>query len=161
MALRALALPDKSRMNVCRAFAHGYLLIAILGVAAGCSESSELSSPAARRLQVLATVYLDYAVAKGAGPANRQQLQAHFQNAPPFILSAEGVSAKNSHTVFTSLRDGEPFVISYGVGFAFRDDVPIIACERVGKDGMRLAAYANGKIGLVDQRAVQELLPDT
>jgi hypothetical protein len=134
-------------------------VVVILVAVAGCGESSELSSPAARRLHILATVYLDYAAAKGAGPANREQLQTHFQNAPPFVLSAEGISAKNCDIVFTSPRDGEPFLISYGVGFAISDDAPIIACERTGKDGKRLAAYANGKIELVDQSAARELLP--
>jgi hypothetical protein len=134
-------------------------MIALLVAAVGCNESAELSSPAARRLQILATVYLDYATAKGTGPANRQQLAAHLQNAPPFLLSAEGLSAKDNDTVFTSPRDGKPFLISYGQPFAFSDDAPIIACEQVGKDGLRLAAFANGKIDLADESAVQKLLP--
>jgi hypothetical protein len=133
-------------------------MIAILA-ATGCNESSELSSPAARRLHVLATVYLDYAAAKGSGPANRQQLEAHFQNAPAFLLSGEDVAANDGNTAFTSPRDGEPFLISYGKQFAFRDNAPIIACERTGKDGTRLAAYANGRIDLIDESAAQELLP--
>jgi hypothetical protein len=134
-------------------------MIALLAAAAGCNESAELSSPAARRLHVLATVYLDYAAAKGTGPANQRQLEAHFQNAPPFLFSAEGLSAKHRDTIFTSPRDGKPFLITYGERFAFSDDAPIIACEQVGKDGLRLAAFANGKIDLADESAVQDLLP--
>jgi hypothetical protein len=155
MTHRASALGDSSRLPICRTIARGHFIIAILAAAVGCNESAELSSPAARRLHILATVYLDYAVAKGAGPANHEQLKAHFQNAPPFLLSAEGVSAKDCDSVFISSRDNEPFVITYGERFAVRDDAPIIACERVGKDGMRLAAYANGKIDWVDENAVR------
>jgi hypothetical protein len=158
MILQASALGSKLRSLVRHPLARGHLMIAILVAATGCNESSELSSPAARRLHVLTTVYLDYAAAKGIGPANHEQLKAHFQNAPPFLLSAEGVSAKECETIFVSPRDGEPFRISYGERFAFRDDAPIIACEQVGKDGMRLTAYANGRIDLVDERAAQELL---
>jgi hypothetical protein len=118
-----------------------------------------LSSPAARRLHVLASVYLDYAVAKGAGPANHEQLKAHFQNAPPFLLSAEGVTAKDCDTVFISSRDGEPYLISYGERFVVGDDAPVIARERVGKEGRQLVAYANGRVDLVEESAVQEPSP--
>jgi hypothetical protein len=107
----------------------------------------------------LSTVYLDFAAAKGSGPANRRQLEAHFQNAPPFILSAEGLTPTDCDIVFVSPRDGEPFCISYGARLTFNEDAPVIACERLGKDGLRLAACANGKIVLADETAVHELLP--
>jgi hypothetical protein len=124
----------------------------------GCEESSEVSSTAGQRLQALSTVYLDYAVAKGTGPANLKQLEAHLQNAPPFDLSAKGL-ANDGGNLFISSRDNEPFLISYGMGLEFKDDARVIACERIGKDGKRLAAFANGKIDLVDEDIVKELLP--
>ena len=127
---------------------------------AGCGNSDDLSSPAANRLRTLATVYLDYAVAKGTGPANEQQLHKHVQSVPGFLLEAGGVNPKAGSAAFVSERDGEQFVVRYGVGIsqAEGDEAPIIAYEKTGKDGTRFVAFANGKVDCIDDIAAMELM---
>lgn len=132
--------------------------VLVVACVVGCNESPELTSPAARRLQALSTTYLDYAAARGAGPSSRQQLQAHFQNVPGHILSAAEVSPKEAGAVLISPRDGQPFIIRYGVGLSIGTNVSMIACERSGRDGTRLAAYADGRIALVGDDAAKELM---
>jgi hypothetical protein len=130
----------------------------VLLLAAGCNDSAELSSPTAKRLRVLATAYLDYAVAKGTGPENQKQLQGHLRNVPGFLLEAGGVSPETGQAAFVSQRDGEPFVIQYGIGVACGSEAPPIACERTGKDGTRLVAFANGQVACVEEVAAKELM---
>jgi hypothetical protein len=126
----------------------------------GCDRSDSLSSPTALQLQDLATVYIDYAVAKGAGPANEQQLRKHVGNVPAFLMVSKDSKVGTATPNYVSKRDGEPFVIRYGVGFcpAEGDDAPVIACERSGKDGTRLVAYANGEVACLDEVAARELM---
>jgi hypothetical protein len=131
---------------------------ALVLVAAGCNDSAELTSPTAKRLRMLMNAYLDYAVAKGAGPANQSQLQAHLANVPGFLLAAGGISPETKDEAFRSPRDGEPFIIQYGLGVTCAGDAPPIACERTGRDGTRWAAFANGKIARIDEVAAKELM---
>jgi hypothetical protein len=126
---------------------------------AGCGDS-DLSSPSANRLRVLAAVYLDYAAAKGTGPENEKQLHKHVRNVPGFLFDAAGVSPDAEADAFVSERDGETFVIRYGVGIsqAPGDDAPVIAHEKTGKDGTRFVAFANGDVNCVDEVAAKELM---
>lgn len=79
----------------------------------------------------------------------------------PAFLSAEcRVKPRAGGSAFISERDGEPFVIRYGVGIsqAKGDAKPIIACEKKGKDGTRYVAFANGDVDCVDEVAARELM---
>jgi hypothetical protein len=127
-------------------------------IAAGCDQSAELSSPTAERLRVLTYAYLDYAVAKGAGPANEEQLRAHLRNVPAFVLEAGGMSAATATAAFVSERDGQPFVFHYGLGISCGPQAEMLAYEQRGKEGFRLVAYTNGKVDCVDDVAAKELM---
>jgi hypothetical protein len=127
-------------------------------LAAGCGQTAELSSPTAQRLRALVYAYLDYAVAKGAGPANEEQLQAHLKNVPGFVLEAGGLSLEQGQTAFVSERDGQPFLIRYGLGVSCGSEAEVIACEHSGKGGKRLVAYTNGKVDCVEKVAAKELV---
>jgi hypothetical protein len=126
---------------------------------AGCGES-ELSSPSANRLRALTAVYLDFAAAKGTGPTSEQQLRNHVENVPGFLLDAAGVASDVGRTGFVSERDGESFVIRYGIGVsqAPGNEAPVIAYEKTGKDGKRFVAFANGDVSCMDEVAAKELM---
>jgi len=135
-----------------------FLLLPIV-VLIGCG-SDELSSPTAQQLRGLAAVYLDFAAAKGRGPENEQQLLRHVANVPAFVLGASKLTTHATESQLNSERDGEPFLIRYGVGVSQKHGraAPIIACERKGKDGTRFVAFANGEIACIEASLVESAI---
>jgi hypothetical protein len=137
-----------------------WLLLLVLMAAPGCGGSDELNSPTAARLRGLATMYLDYAVAKkGKGPASEQELKKHIRNQPDVVLQTNGVDPAALDALFVSARDGEPFVVLYGVSISgiSGKSGPLVAYEKTGKKGKFLVVYANVKVELVDEARLQEL----
>jgi hypothetical protein len=134
----------------------GCLLLAAI---AGCGRSDPLNTPTAARLRTLSTVYLNYAVANGSGPENEIMLTQQLQNALPFVLEAGGVNSLSPLSEIRSERDGEPFVIHYGVVISpptWSEDV--IAGERYGRDGNRLVAFANGDVRCVEDSETPDFI---
>jgi hypothetical protein len=139
----------------------GLFLFALLAVA-GCGSDEELNSPTAKRLKGIATYYLDLAFARsGKGPANEQELKKHLRRQERSDLLSHGVDPQIiDSTLFVSERDQEPFVVRYGLSITEiggGDKAPLVAHEKTGKDGKRLAALANGKVVLVDEAGLQSL----
>src|SRR6185437_9699266 len=98
----------------------------------GCGGSDALKSPTAARLKGLATMYLDYAVAKGSGPASEQTFKKHLHTVDGIALTTNGVDPKAIDATFISLRDNEPFVVVYGVGVSqiSGNSAPLVAYEK-------------------------------
>ncbi len=133
----------------------------LLLAAPGC-RSDGLDSPTAVRLKALANFYLDYAVAQhGRGPADEQALKKHLRIQPDFLLKTNGIDPSAIDSLFSSERDGEPFVILYGVQISriSGTSAPLVAHEKTGKNGKRLAVCANGKVELADEARLKELSP--
>ncbi len=131
-----------------------------LSCACGCTDSKELSSPTAQRLNGLTTAYLDYAVAKGMGPRNESELLRHLANLPAIVLEQSQLNAKAGRECLVSLRDGKPFVFLYGAplqGIGTKNPA-VIAYEQAGLHGSRLVAFANGELKCVDEKTCGELL---
>jgi hypothetical protein len=132
------------------------IAIAVASFAAGCG-ASDLESPTAVRLKGLATVFLDYAVARGDGPKDEETLKAHMKQLPDFILEMNKVDPKDPN-LFISDRDKEPFVFIWGTGISFgTPNTPMLAYEKTGKNGKRLVAFANGEVELVDDERFKKL----
>lgn len=129
-----------------------WLLLTLCLALLGCNRADPLASPTAAKLKGLGNVYLDYAVARGVGPADAAQLDKHMQGLPPFVLEGNHLSAQPGFASLTSERDGEPFVICYGVAITqiSGDSAPVIAHEKHGQDGQCLVVYANGKVACVE-----------
>jgi hypothetical protein len=144
-------------MRRTRWLASGLLLLA-LGAVPGCA--NELESPTANKLRGLAKLYLDCAVSKsGPGPASEQEFKKHLRRLEGFVLRMNGVDPANLEAAFVSERDGEPFVILYGVSITriSGTSAPLVAHEKTGKNGKRLVAFANGKVEAVDEARFREL----
>src|SRR5690606_31438652 len=96
--------------------------------------------------------YLDYVAAKGVGPPTEPALRGHFQNV--LALQAAGPSTElGPQMPFESLRDGQAFDIHYGLpadALLAADSEPIIASEKRGADGSRIAVYASGRLECID-----------
>lgn len=111
--------------------------------ALGCGSSDDLDSPTAKRLRAVAALYLDYAVAKGAGPANRDELLAHVGQQPEFVLQSYGVELQDPAHLLQSERDGQALKINFGVSISGIGSQrgPILVYEATGKNGRRLVAF--------------------
>jgi hypothetical protein len=132
------------------------VLLAI--VCCGCGVD-ELATPSAARLKGLATCYVDYAVAKGGvGPADEKTLKKHMRSMQGFQLEMSGLDPENIEAAFVSDRDQEPFVIFYGQTVSFGLPNPrLLAHEKTGKNGKRLAALVDGNVELIDEGRFKEL----
>src|SRR6478672_11820177 len=110
---------------------------------AGCSRSDPLKSPTAARLKGLATMYLDYAAAKGGGPPSEAEFKKHLHRGEKFVLQGNGVDPNAIDATFVSERDKEPFVVLYGVGISqiSGTSAPVVAYEKTGVAGKRLVAF--------------------
>jgi hypothetical protein len=135
----------------------------LLGVFAlfGCASSDELNTPTAARLRGIATYYLDLTFARnGKGPANEQELKRHLRKQERTDLISNGIDPQAiDSTLFVSERDQEPFVVLYGQSITriSADAAPLVAHEKTGKDGKRIAVLANSKLRLVDDAGLQAL----
>ena len=137
------------------------LLMAALVALPGCG-SDELESPTAKKLQALGNFYLDYAVGKnGKGPENEQELKKHIRSTPDHVLSTTGFDRNSIDSLFNSERDQQPFVVLYGLTIkqVGGKSAPLVAHEKTGKNGKRLVGFANGKVELVEESRLNELLP--
>jgi hypothetical protein len=126
----------------------------------GCAPD-ETESPTAYKLRGLSRVYLDYAVPRnGAGPANEAALKKHIKSLPDFVLQGNWIDPANPDAVFTSERDNEPFVVIYGQGISSISgkSLQVIAHEKTGVRGKKLVTFVSGKVELVNEARLQELL---
>jgi hypothetical protein len=138
-----------------------WLSLVALIAAAGCGSDDELKSPTAKRLRGIATYYLDLTFARnGAGPVSEQELKKHMRRQERSDLASNGIDPQSiDSTLFVSERDGEPFVVLYGQSIrqVTATTAPLVAHEKTGKDGKRLAVLANNKVFLVDAAGLEAL----
>lgn len=115
---------------------------------AGCGRVDEAALLTEQRLRVISTAYLDYAVARGQGPANEGELRSHLANSAAAKFSMVEFGMENSQALFVSARDGAPFVLRFGVpiGVTRSGAAEAIAYEASGQDATRFVARADGKI---------------
>ena len=127
---------------------------------AGCGPD-ELQSPTAVKLKGIGNLYLDCAlnVNNNTGPANEQDFKRYLRGLPDHVLSNNGMDSKSLDPAFVSGRDNEPFVVVYGIvitGISGKE-APVVAHEKLGKNGRFLVALANGQVRHVDQAGLEEL----
>lgn len=140
--------------------AAGAELLGVLGLlmcmAGGCRSQDELSSPTAQRMRGLATVYLDFAVARGSGPANEQQLLGHLARLPSFAIEEYGLTAVD--TALQSERDQQPITVRYGLAVTQVSEAesPWLAYESQGVDGRRLVVYLDTHVDCLDEQQFRE-----
>jgi hypothetical protein len=139
-----------------------HLLIAIAcgslcSITLGCGEDRTSSDAVTEeRLRQLASAYLNFAVARGAGPTNEQSLRQNLQALLPF--GGEGAPADKN--CFLSERDGQPFMIRYGIAVSQEPGAKarLIAFEAKGVTGTRFVARANGHVeSLTEEQLNNEL----
>ncbi len=127
------------------------LVVAFTG---GCNRAADTATLA--RLRGVTNLYLDYAVAKGQGPATEKDLERELKTALPFALEQAGICPDAKVRDLISERDGQPFMIRYGLPLGqVTLSQEIIACEKTGLDGVRYCAFANGEVRGVESAAAE------
>ena len=120
----------------------------------GCTGKTEQPSEV-QNLQVLASLYGRYITQhRGQPPPDEAALRKFIPTLSPDELRAMGVDTSNLDKLFTSPRDGQPYVVSY------RQSAAVIAYEREGKDGKRTVAYPNARVEEADEARPKQLVPD-
>jgi hypothetical protein len=126
----------------------------------GCG-SDELESPTAAKLRTISNLYLTYAIGKnGQGPESEEGFKKYLRGLTDDILVPAGVDRKEIDSLFISERDGQPFVVLYGLkitGISGKSG-SVLAHEKTGKNGKRLVALSNTKVEHVDESGFQDLL---
>src|SRR5687767_8303954 len=127
----------------------------------GCGGDNALDSPTAARLKGLATMYLDYIVAKGGNaPASEAELKKHMRTVDAIQLNLAGFERDKIDEAFVSERDKEPFVVLYGIapGTLGAKDGPVVAHEKTGVAGKRLVVNVGTEVSHVNEEQLQEML---
>ena len=130
-------------------------------ILAGCGRDDALDSPTAARLKGLSTLYLDFVVAKGGNsPANEAELKKHMRTMDGVQLGMAGFERDKIDEAFVGLRDNEPFVVIYGVepGTIGAKNGPIVAYEKTGARGKKLAADIGAQVHLLTEAGLKERL---
>lgn len=129
-------------------------------VLSGCG-ANELDSPTAKKLKHLGMLYLEFAVGRyGEGPKNEKEFKKFMAAVSEQSIDAMGLKRSDLESLFTSERDSEPFEIVYDlkINKIGGDEAPMVAYERTGKNGKKLVGFANGKVQLVTDDRLQQLL---
>lgn len=137
-----------------------FLLAAVLA-ALGCRGSTTVTGPPPRE-QVLTRLYGQYIQAnKGKPPANADQLKAFARKLSADDAKKVGIDTGDVDSVFTSQRDGKPFVFR-DPGKASKGATPdnVVIYEQEGSRGKRLVIYPMGKTEEVDAARFKELVPE-
>jgi hypothetical protein len=138
------------------------MLACAVAVVAGCVHESADSRVAAMNdsnIRRLANLYNAFQVRKGMkGPKDEAEFK-HFiqQEYSPEKLQRMQVDPQNVDALFTSERDGEPFVIRYGVSGGLSTVDPVVF-EQKGVGGKRQVAFTGGTVEEVDDSRYDQLL---
>ncbi len=133
----------------------------VLLLMAGCQSATRdaASDPQAARLLALSMLYARYQNAnQGRSPASEEQFKTFIREYGNKIQ--ELVQTDDADAVFTSLRDGQPYVVLYGKATAQQQSSGLVAYETEGADGKRYVGYRLGYVEEVDEERFRQLIPD-
>jgi hypothetical protein len=165
----------------CRLTKH-WIGCALIGAAvicvtvAGCAANT-LVPDEERELRAISILYGRFGAAnQGRSPASEGEFRKYAESLSPNELKMYGVDDLSA--TLTSSRDGQPYVIRFGVKAgpptgppapipapdATSDpsagpklSEPVIAHEQTGKDGSRYVVFSSGVVELVDEARFREI----
>ncbi len=107
----------------------------------------------------LATMYsFFHTLNKFKGPKDEAELRSFIEAQDPKRLSLADIDATKLDELFVSERDGEPFVVRYGVDTIIRGPSLPVIFESLGVDGTRQVGFCNGSMKEVDNEEYDRLL---
>jgi len=144
-------------------FSFGLLvLLGTLVALAGCKGAdadSMIANANDTNVKRLATLYTFFHIQnRNKGPKNEEQLREFIESQDASRLKRAGIDATKLDELFVSERDGEPFVIRYGVNTYIRGPALAVVFEATGIDGMRQVGFCNGLMQEVDEDEYDRLM---
>jgi hypothetical protein len=142
-----------------RAMVLGAVGLAFL-MATGCSSQKKSLPREQSGLKKISRLYGKFLTqSHNVPPANEAEFKKFVHSLPPADVKSFGID--ESDRIFTSERDGKPYVILYGQpqGPPGPAGSPVIAHEQEGKDGKRWVASAMGAVEEVSDARFRELVP--
>ena len=133
-------------------------LVAITGCK-GADAESMIATSNNSNVKRLATLYSYFHIQnRNKGPKNEEQLRAFIEAQDANRLKRGGIDATKLDELFVSERDGEPFVVRYGVNTVIRGPSLPVVFESTGVDGMRQVGFCNGSMKEVDEDEYDRLM---
>ena len=146
-------------MIVRQSIAGAVLLAGGLLLLAGCGESAAKKEAEEKdHLKILALQFGKYLGAhRGAGPANEQQFKDFLKSRKTELAEMQ---INDIDALFTSPRDGQPYVIVYGFkpGPSPSPAGRVIAYEQKGVDGRRFVAFDTTAVQEMDETKFQSVV---
>lgn len=125
----------------------------------GADADSMIAAANDTNVKRLATLYTYFHIQnKNKGPKNEEQLREFIESQDASRLKRGGIDATKLDELFVSERDGEPFVIRYGVNTYIRGPSLAVVFEATGIDGMRQVGFCNGLMQEVDEEEYDRLM---
>lgn len=137
----------------------GLAAAALAACFSGCIDSSQQAAQQTSNIKPLAVLYGRYVnMHQGQPPPNEAEFRT-FLAGESAMLQQLGVS--DAAGLFTSSRDGQPYVIRYGPadGPPGPGGLPVIIYEQTGVEGKRYVASSLGAIEEVDESKFAEYVP--
>jgi hypothetical protein len=120
------------------------VLLAMTVLASGCAQSDEVDQQP--NLRAIAAYYSQFlAHHRGQLPANEEEFKKFIQAKGGEALSFKGLTVDE---LFTSSRDGKPFVVKYR-GVTSWPLPEVVAYEQEGDDGVRHGATSVGEYTVI------------
>lgn len=132
---------------------------ALLLVLAGCTRQTANYQRQHSGLKPLAIFYGQFVGQhRGRPPADEAEFRSFLSSLPAERLKSFGVAEVGG--IFTSSRDGKPYVVVYGPATPAAAGSPdrVIAYEETGLGGKRYVAFSTGKVDEVDEARFGQLV---
>lgn len=137
------------------------VLLGVLAVAAGCLQQDPASRIAAANnsnIRRLSNLYQACRLHNNnQGPKDQAELKSFLQHGMSATrLQRMQVDPDNIDGLFVSERDGQPFVIRYGVDGGL-GAIDAVVFEQQGQGGKRQVGFTNGSVEEVDNARYDQL----
>ncbi|MGD9632448.1 MAG: hypothetical protein AB7G28_03650 [Pirellulales bacterium] len=132
---------------------------AMLWGVSGCGGMDEASRQTESRLRVISVAYLEFAAARGQGPANETELRNQLAESVAAKITRQKLGVEDAPSLLVSERDGATFIVRYGVPIETAQGARAapIALEAKGREGTQFVAFADGKVECVDAQSLTPL----
>jgi hypothetical protein len=120
----------------------------LVGLVTGCSNGNNPESALANvngtNIQRLANLYITFQSENDwRGPADESEFKTFLRSYNPAKLERIGIDPSNIDALFISERDGQPFVIRYGVQGSVMGSSEPVVFEAIGDGSTRLVGFLN------------------
>jgi hypothetical protein len=138
-------------------FANIGVLAVVVCTASGCTSRSAIANKEEMsRLKPLVVLYTSASSALRHPPQSEDEFKKYIATQKGRLLDM--LHVEKPEELFTSERDGQPYVIAYGPT-ANGKPREVIAYEKVGVNGKRMVGYATGIVSELDEERFREVVP--